>query len=125
MIAIARFLNDCSGVSDYVCDTGCEPICTSPTYKSGRNGKFYACTATYLNSLHQKSSVYDHAGLLLFRQVKSLHRAPRDGFTLQIRNNNVTGSCPLTIHPMKGYDKAVVASFQDCEDVPLVYNQDN
>jgi hypothetical protein len=121
MTAIARYLNGCSGNAEKRCETGCEPICTGSAFRQGRNGKFYECTSRVLARMHAARSIYADPDLYLFRQVQQFHRAPQHGFTLSLGPFfNISGSCPLTLHPYKDYDRAVLPSFRDCEDVPLV-----
>jgi hypothetical protein len=122
MTTIARMLSGCTGNTELQCQTQCEKMCTSESYRNGRNGRFYACTSQYINKLLRQinRTINEHSHLHLYPQVPRFHWAPRDGFTVEKSSYNLTGSCPLTMHPYKDYNKEVMPSYNNCIDLPLV-----
>ena len=90
-------------------------------FRDRRNSKFYECSSKVLEQLNEARSIYTRQDIFIYRRVPQYHRAPKDGFTLNlVAAYNTTGSCPLTVHPDKNYEQRVIPSLHDCADVPKV-----
>jgi hypothetical protein len=74
-----------------------------------------------MNNLHEKRGIYEDRNLYIFTQQVP-HWGPKDGFTIDTLDIDLTGSCPLTIHPFKDYETIFIPSYDYCSDKPLVDN---